>query len=161
MTSDTPPAQPGWPLRDDAAAASVLDQCFDANSLSALRAAAHACAAHAGIPAERVTDIVIALHELAANAVRHGSGSGRLRIWDRVGVLYCCVDDGGPAATRPAAAHGGGPDGGTGQNLADRWPREPGHGLWLARQVADQLTLRSDSRGTMAVITFMTPAIPA
>ena len=126
-----------------------------------MRAAAHACAAHAGIPAERATDIVIALHELAANAIRHGAGSGRLRIWDRVGALYCRVDDGGPAATRPAAAHGGGADGNAGENLADRWPREPGHGLWLARQVADQLTLRSDSRGTMAVITFTTPAIPA
>jgi hypothetical protein len=40
------------------------------------------------------------------------------------------------------------------QNLADRWPREPGHGLWLASQVADQMTLRSDARGTSAVITF-------
>ena len=161
MTSDTPPAQPDWRPPEDAAAPSVLDQCFDANSLAALRAAAHACAARAGIPAERTTDIVIALHELAANAVRHGAGSGRLRIWDRVGALYCRVDDGGPAATRPAAARGGDADGGAGQNLADRWPRESGHGLWLARQVADQLTLRSDSRGTMAVITFSTPAIPA
>jgi hypothetical protein len=42
-----------------------------------------------------------------------------------------------------------------------RWPREPGHGLWLARQVADQMTLRSDSRGTIAAITFVMPAIPA
>ncbi len=162
MTSDTPPAQPDWPSRDDAAAPSVLDRCFDANSMSALRAAAHACAAQAGIPAERATDIVIALHELAANAIRHGAGSGRLRIWDRVGALYCRVDDSGPAAASPAAAHDGGDaDADAGQNLADRWPREPGHGLWLARQVADQLTLCSDARGTMAVITFTTPAIPA
>lgn len=36
-----------------------------------------------------------------------------------------------------------------------------GHGLWLARQVADQMTLRSDSRGTIAAITFVMPAIPA
>ena len=157
MTSNEPPAPSGWRPEDDAAATSVLDQCFDASSLSALRTATQACAVKAGMPAERATDVVIALHELAANAVRHGAGSGRLRIWDHIGALYCRVDDDGPAATLTAAARGGGDD--SGQNLADRWPREAGHGLWLARQVADQMTLRCDSRGTSAVITFSAPAI--
>jgi anti-sigma regulatory factor (Ser/Thr protein kinase) len=161
MTSDEPPAQSGWRPWDDAAAPSVLDQSFDVSSLSALRAAAQACAAKAGMSAERATDVVIALHELAANAVRHGAGSGRLRIWDHIGALYCRVDDDGPAATLPGARRGDAGAGSAGQNLADRWPREPGHGLWLARQVADRLTLRSDSRGTIAVITFSGPAIPA
>ncbi len=157
MTSDEPPAQPGWRPEDEAAATSVLDQCFDASSLSALRTATQACAAQAGMPAERATDVVIALHELAANAVRHGAGSGRLRIWDHVGALYCRVDDDGPL---PGAARSDpGTDGVDGQNLADRWPREPGHGLWLAKQVADQMTLRCDSRGTSAVITFGGPTI--
>ncbi len=162
MTSDEPFAQPGWP-QDEAAARYVLDQVFDASSLSALRAAAQACAARAGMPAQRATDIVIALHELAANAVRHGAGSGRLRIWDHIGALYCRVDDDGSAATRSKGHGDAGTDGAgsAGQNLADRWPREPGHGLWLARQVADQMTLRSDSRGTIAVITFAMPAIRA
>jgi len=151
MTSDEPPPQSGWRPGDEAAATSVLDQRFDANSLSALRTAAQACAAQAGMPAERATDVVIALHELAANAVRHGAGSGRLRIWDHVGALHCRIDDDGPAD-----AGSGGADG---TNLADRWPREPGHGLWLAKQVADQMTLRCDARGTSAVITFSRPAI--
>jgi anti-sigma regulatory factor (Ser/Thr protein kinase) len=155
MTSDEPPVQQGWRPQDEAAAPSVLDQCFDASSLSALRASTQACAAQAGMPAERATDVVIALHELAANAVRHGAGSGRLRIWDHVGALYCRVDDDGSAAGPPGPIGAGSAS----QNLADRWPREPGHGLWLARQVADQLTLRSDSRGTSAVITFSLPAL--
>lgn len=165
MTSDTPPAQPDWRPPEDAAAPSVLDQCFDANSLAALRAAAHACAARAGIPAERTTDIVIALHELAANAVRHGAGSGRLRVWHRVDALYCRVDDVGPAAAVGSPGTGCGDigteeTGSVGQNLADRWPYEPGHGLWLARQVADQMSLRSDSSGTRVVITFSLHTIP-
>ena len=150
MTSDEPPTQPGRP-QDAAAARYVLDQCFDASSLSALRTATQACAAKAGMSEERATDIVIALHELAANAVRHGAGSGRLRIWDQASTLYCRIDDDGPADA------GSGDAGGT--ILADRWPREPGHGLWLARQVADQMTLRCDARGTSAVITFSRPAI--
>ena len=161
MTSDEPPAQRGWRPQDEAAAPSVLDQCFDASSLSALRASTQACAAQAGMPAERATDVVIALHELAANAVRHGAGSGRLRIWDRVGALYCRIDDDGSVDDDGSAAGTAGPigAGSASQNLADRWPREPGHGLWVARQVADQMTLRSDARGTSAVITFGLSAI--
>jgi anti-sigma regulatory factor (Ser/Thr protein kinase) len=155
MTSDEPPAQRGWRPQDEAAAPAVLDQCFDAGSLSALRASTQACAAQAGMPAERATDLVIALHELAANAVRHGAGSGRLRIWDHAGTLYCRVDDDGSADGPPGPIGAGSAS----QNLADRWPREPGHGLWLARQVADQLTLHADSRGTNAVITFSLSAI--
>ena len=109
MTSDEPAAQAS-PGRDGTAAwadgpalaawlaqetgavpTSVLDQWFDATSLSALRTSTQACAVQAGMPADRATDIVIALHELAANAVRHGAGSGRLRIWDHVGdsLLPC------------------------------------------------------------------------
>lgn len=155
MTSDEPPAQQGWRPQDEAAAPAVLDQCFDAGSLSALRASTQACAAQAGMPAERATDLVIALHELAANAVRHGAGSGRLRIWDHAGALYCRVDDDGSADGPPGPIGAGSAS----QNLADRWPRERGHGLWLARQVADQLTLRSESSGTSAVITFSLSAI--
>src|SRR5260370_16613204 len=114
MTSDEPPAQRGWP-QPEAAAPSVLDQCFDASSLSALRTAAQACAAQAGMPAERATDVVIALHELAANAVRHGAGSGRLRIWDHVGALYCRVYDDGAAGPGAVAS----------QTLPHPWPRHP------------------------------------
>ena len=124
-----------------------------------------ACAAQAGMSADHATDVVIALHELAANAVRHGAGSGRLRVWDRVGALYCRVDDVGPAAAEgsPGTDCGdiGTEDAGSvGLNLADRWPYEPGHGLWLARQVADQMSLRSDSSGTRVVVTFSLDAIP-
>jgi anti-sigma regulatory factor (Ser/Thr protein kinase) len=151
MASDEP-AEAGTP--------SVLDQRFDATSLSELRALAHACVAKAGMSADRATDIVIALHELAANAVRHGAGWGRLRIWDHVSALYCRVDDDGPAAAVGAASkdRGTSATGARRQNVADRWPCEPGHGLWLVRQVADRMTLRSDARGTRAVITFRLPA---
>ena len=117
------------------------------------------------MPADRAADIMIALHELAANAVRHGAGSGRLRIWDHVGALYCRVDDDGPAAAvaAPGGDHGNGARGTPGsaeQNLAEHWPYQAGHGLWLARQVADQIRLCSDSSGTRAVIAFGLPGTP-
>jgi anti-sigma regulatory factor (Ser/Thr protein kinase) len=185
MTSDEPAAQASprrggtGPWADDPALAawlageteavgpSVLDQWFDATSLAALRTSTQACAVHAGMPTDRASDIVIALHELAANAVRHGAGSGRLRIWDHVGALYCRVDDDGPAAAVSSAGENQGDAattstaGSDGQNLADRWRYQAGHGLWLARQVSDQIMLRSDSCGTRAVIAFGLPGTPA
>ncbi len=181
MTSDEPadqasPARGGtgagvdglvlaaW-LAQETVTPSLLDQSFDAASLSALRTSTRACAARAGMPADRAADIMIALHELAANAVRHGAGSGRLRIWDHVGALYCRVDDDGPAAAvaAPGGDHGNGARGTPGsaeQNLAEHWPYQAGHGLWLARQVADQIRLCSDSSGTRAVIAFGLPGTP-
>jgi len=42
MTSDEAPAQSGWRPEDEVAATAVLDQCFDASSLSALRTATQA-----------------------------------------------------------------------------------------------------------------------
>ena len=37
---------------------------------------------------------------------------------------------------------------------AAQWPVEHGHGLWLARQVADQASLESGPSGTVAAVTF-------
>ena len=119
----------------------ILDQAFDADSLYALRAAAAAHATQAGLAPGRVGDLVIAVHELAANAVRHGAGHGRLRVWKSGQALLCEVsDDGLPQAT-------GLPD-------AAQWQIEPGHGLSLVRQVADQVGLRSGPSGTLATISF-------
>jgi hypothetical protein len=35
-----------------------------------------------------------------------------------------------------------------------RLPSEPGHGLWVVRQVADRMRILSDARGTCATVTF-------
>src|SRR6266566_1209562 len=37
---------------------------------------------------------------------------------------------------------------------AARWRAEPGHGLWLARQVADQASVDSGPSGTVATVSF-------
>ena len=126
----------------------ILDQDFDSGTLYALRAAVQAHADRVGLPESRVSEVVLAVHELAANAVAHGAGHGRLRMWDLAGALSCEVVDGGPATA------------GAGPGLSeapDPWPAEGGHGLWLVRQVADHLDLRSGPRGTRAVVTFALP----
>jgi anti-sigma regulatory factor (Ser/Thr protein kinase) len=124
----------------------VLDQAFDSGTLYALRAAVQAHAIQAGLPESRTDDLVIAVHELAANAVRHGGGAGRLRMWERDGALHCQVNDGGSSAAGTQAGPGG--------NMADRWPFLQGHGLWLVRLVADQISVFSGPGGTRAAIVF-------
>src|SRR5437667_2299649 len=118
----------------------VLEQEFDDGSLYALRAAVAAHASRAGLSEGRTGDLVLVVHELAANAIRHGAGHGRLRLWTAAGAVRCEITDDGPAqAADPDAA---------------RWRAEPGHGLWLARQVADQASVDSGPSGTVATVSF-------
>jgi len=63
------------------AAELLIDQIFDDDGLYAARSAVSARATHAGLAEGRVYDLVAAAHELAANAVQHGGGAGRLRLW--------------------------------------------------------------------------------
>jgi len=122
-----------------------LEQDFDDGSLYALRSAVAAHAAAAGLPPARVHDVVAAAHEMAANAVRHGAGHGRLRLQAADGVLTCQVTDDGPAAP----AKDGKPDTGT-----TPWPAEHSHGLWVIEQVADQFTIDRGPAGTTATAVF-------
>ena len=127
------------------ARAPVLDQEFDSGNLYALRAAVQAHAGRAGLSEDRASEVVLAVHELAANAIAHGAGHGRLRLWDLAGALSCEIADGGAPGTTDSS------------ETADPWPTADGHGLWLVRQVADHLDLRSGPRGTRAVVTFAFP----
>jgi anti-sigma regulatory factor (Ser/Thr protein kinase) len=126
-------------------APAALEQDFDASSLYALRSAVAAHATAAGLSPVRVYDVVAAAHELAANAVRHGAGHGRLRLQATGEALTCQVTDDGPApasaACKPAAT-------------TAPWPAEHRHGLWLTGQVADQLTIDHGPAGTTATAIF-------
>jgi anti-anti-sigma factor len=125
----------------------VLEQSFDGNSLYALREAVAAHASQAGLPEGRVGDLVLAVHELAVNAVWHGAGRGRLRVWKTEDSLRCEVSDEGTASTaRPGA--------GSGPADTPAWTIEPDHGLWLVRQLMDQASLRSGPAGTLAVVSL-------
>src|ERR1700726_3486925 len=102
----------------------ILDQAFDAGSLYTLRAAVAAHITEAALAPGRADDLVIAVHELAANAVRHGAGHGRLRIWRSEAALLCEVsDDGLPDVAKT-------PDASEPQETPP-WRAEPGHGLSL------------------------------
>jgi anti-sigma regulatory factor (Ser/Thr protein kinase) len=112
----------------------ILDERFDASTLHLLRERVAACAAVAGMPESRAMDVIIAAHELAANAVRHGAGAGRLLLRAAAGMLRCQVTDAGPAA--------------------GSWPVQQGHGLWIVRSVADELITTSGPHGSQVTAKF-------
>lgn len=148
----------------------MLDQPVDGDSLYQLRALVAAQAVRAGLPQRRADDLVIAAHELAANVVRHGSGRGRLRIWRHDQALHCQITDDGlaqpPAAGAVAACDGEaqGVDAGSAARLPDgpvasapdasSWRIEPGHGLWVVRQLADSFSLHPGHGGSAATVSF-------
>jgi len=144
----------------------ILDQAFDADSLYALRAAVAAHASQAGLSPARADDLVIAVHELAANAVRHGAGHGRLRVWKSDHALLCEVSDtGAPQAAGDAAAavqdqpkdqpkHQSKNETDNESKRSAGWPIEPGHGLALVHLIADESSVSSGPSGTLATISF-------
>lgn len=66
--------------------------------LGALRAAVAAVAEAAGLAAERVDDLRIAVTELASNALTHGAGPAIARCWAAAGDLVCEVSGPGELA---------------------------------------------------------------
>jgi anti-sigma regulatory factor (Ser/Thr protein kinase) len=139
--------------------AADLEQPFDGDSLYALRAAVAAHGSQAGLSEGRTRDLVLVVHELAVNAVRHGAGHGRLRLWMTRDEVHCEVAD----DTRPPGADGAQPPGADGagpaagamtSGAAAQWQIEPGHGLWLVRRVADEASVQSGPAGTVAAVSF-------
>src|SRR5690242_21621831 len=168
MTADPhrPLPSPGKELAADAAAATgpdgagadgspVLEQEFGAGSLYALRAAVAAHVTQAGMPEPRVVDVVLAAHELAVNAIRHGAGHGRLVIDMHDGVLRCQVMDDGNPEVAPASI---GPPTQADAPGDPHWPSQHGHGLWVVGQIADHLSVQSGPGGTSVVASFTLPS---
>jgi len=123
----------------------VLNRGFDADSLYALRLAVAAHGSQAGLAEGRLGDLVLVVHELAANAIQHGAGRGRLRIWNTGIELRCEITDDG---IKP----------GSGDEVGGRdpahWSIEPGHGLWVIHQVAGWASLNGGSSGTVVTVAF-------
>ena len=130
----------------------VLEHEFRATTLHVLRETVLAHAVAAGMPDERAVDVMLAIHELAANAVRHGAGSGRLRMQATAGTLHCQVSDAGPASR-------GSKDLDSTEGKAP-WPVRQGHGLWLVRKAADQVSMLSGSGGSQVTAVFALPHKP-
>jgi anti-sigma regulatory factor (Ser/Thr protein kinase) len=114
-----------------------LDIPFDGARLPEIRRIVGSAGEARGLPPQRVSDLVLAVNELAANSVLHGGGHGTLRVWsDDDGLVTEVIDDGhidDPMTGRIAPS----PDAATGR------------GLWIVNQVCDLVQLRSDDSHTV------------
>ncbi|MFI6330109.1 ATP-binding protein [Micromonospora chersina] len=123
---------------------SLLSRRFTAATITDLRHAVAARVEAAGLTGDPAEGFVLAIHELATNAVRHGGGVGHLRLLRQGGELRCDVVDHGPGADPPSIQRAGGTEAG-------------GRGLWLADHLADSLVLRRRPDGLTATVTIALP----
>lgn len=90
-----------------------------------------------GFDAVRAEDVVLAVNEIATNAVEHGSARAEIQLWSTRDGLICEIHDSGGALDEPLPG------------LKAPHPAEPrGRGLWIARQLCDVLHVWHDGRGT-------------
>jgi anti-sigma regulatory factor (Ser/Thr protein kinase) len=116
----------------------IAERWFCAVDLPALRALVQSQAIHAGATEEQVEALVVVANELATNAVTHGAGEGRMRLWRGREHVVCEVVDSGPGIAAPAEA---------GIERPDRLAPS-GRGLWLVRHLANGVKIDAGSSGT-------------
>jgi anti-sigma regulatory factor (Ser/Thr protein kinase) len=114
---------------------------FAEHELGQVRMFLRAFAQDTGLSRERTNDLVLAIHEIAANSVRHGGGRGALLLWQDGGEAVCEVSDSGridaPLVGRLRPARSG---------------QIGGYGVWLANQLCELVQVRSfDSGGVVRV----------
>jgi anti-sigma regulatory factor (Ser/Thr protein kinase) len=114
-----------------------VDQPFDADGLYAMRATVAAHAASLGAGQAAVEQLLIVASELATNAIRHGGGGGRLRLWRERADLHLQISDHGPGMADPTA----------GTKPPDQMATD-GRGMWICRQLAADLRIDTGPQGT-------------
>jgi anti-sigma regulatory factor (Ser/Thr protein kinase) len=111
---------------------------FERGTLRGVRHFVSQHAEQAGLTAERTSDLVLAVSELASNSVLHAGGGGTVRVWREGSELLCEVSDAGwleeplIGRERPTA------------------DRSCGRGLWLVNRLCDLVQLRSFPDGAVA-----------
>jgi anti-sigma regulatory factor (Ser/Thr protein kinase) len=122
------------PLSEPPDNALTLD--FTGQALFELRRAVMKRASEAGLSAERSTELVIAVNEVASNSIVHGGGQGTLLVWHNLESVLCEVRDNGRIL----------------DSMVDRirpdQRAKSGRGLWLANQICDLVQIRSGQLGT-------------
>jgi anti-sigma regulatory factor (Ser/Thr protein kinase) len=109
---------------------------FGAWQLHEVRNAVEDALISANCPRARAEDVVLAVNEVATNAVEHGGSEAELCVWVTDDAVVCEIHDGGdlrdplPGLQAPHSSN----------------PR--GRGIWIARQLCDSLHVWSDSSGT-------------
>jgi anti-sigma regulatory factor (Ser/Thr protein kinase) len=133
---DSEPLAPAPPDADDRSFSSAAE-------LSSARRFVETVATRSGMSRNRVLQAVLATNEVATNALRHGGGRGDLRCWIEAGELIVRIEDGGKGLSDPLAGC-----------LPPGTTQVGGFGLWLVRQMGDQVEIRSGAAGATVQLWF-------
>ncbi|MFN8109390.1 MAG: ATP-binding protein [Thermoleophilia bacterium] len=112
-----------------------------AADLARLRSAVRECATRRAVDAAELEDFLVAVSEIATNALLHAVAPRRASLWADEEELVCCIGDSGPGLPDPLAAH-----------LPPVLTGAAGHGLWLATTLTDVIEFASDETGTVVIM---------
>jgi anti-sigma regulatory factor (Ser/Thr protein kinase) len=113
---------------------------FGLADLPAIRRSIGHVAIGAGLPRSRAEELVLAVNEIATNAVVHGSAPATVRIWHAAGELVVEVSDSGDGIADVLAGQ-----------LTPSTMGLGGRGIWLTRLVCDAVEIRNGSGCTVAI----------
>ncbi len=116
--------------------AEIGELLFTEADLGSVRRRLSSWARIEGLPSAAIEDLVLAVDEIATNSIRHGGGSGRLRMWREDRSLLCEVRDAGemrdPLLGRVQPGDGS----------------VCGRGMWIVNQLCDLVQVRSSPAGS-------------
>jgi anti-sigma regulatory factor (Ser/Thr protein kinase) len=107
----------------------------------ARQASAHGLADHARF------NFVLAVNELTTNAIVHGGGGGRVRLWRHGDALWCEVVDTGRGPASPQL-----------DRMRQPAPEQRGHGMWLVDHLCDSVHIEPGERGIRILLRYPIPA---
>jgi anti-sigma regulatory factor (Ser/Thr protein kinase) len=115
---------------------------FDGSNLAAVRAATAGQALCVNMSATDTDNLVLAVNEVATNAVRHGGGTGTLWLWHEDEAIAAQIHDNGHLSDL----------------MAGRLPPPPdspgGHGLVVVNSLCDLLRVYTGARGTTTLLRY-------
>jgi anti-sigma regulatory factor (Ser/Thr protein kinase) len=135
--NDAAPAPSGSP---------VAELRVEAERLASLRELVQGHAWEAGVEVGRIADIVLAVDEVATNALVHGAEPAIVRVWRQPGELVFEVVDSGAGIDDPVAGQ-----------LAPTGDAGAGRGLWTARQLCDSVEFRRNPSGVAVTLHLTLP----
>jgi anti-sigma regulatory factor (Ser/Thr protein kinase) len=116
---------------------------FTRDDLRRIRRLVERAGCSVGLSPTRTDDLVLAVSEIATNAIRHGGGSGTLTMVARSDGVSIEVRDSGPGLPVPAQEEVPGPT------------SIGGRGLWIVRRLSLSLSIASSEQGV--AVRFFVP----
>jgi anti-sigma regulatory factor (Ser/Thr protein kinase) len=139
-----------WPGDITSRSGDLLDVVFGWADFTRLRRLVAGQCAAAGLSGSRLDDFVLAVHEISANAIVHAGAGGRLILRRAANGLRCLIADQAPYGTEEPGAPGCRiPRARDGSEPREPDGTETGRGLWLAAQLADELSITSGPDSTI------------